>query len=759
MHRLSFENLATVFRDATDPILIEDLEGRVLAANREAVRVYGWSEEELRGQPIKQIVPAERHAQADELLRRCRAGEEVRDVEGLRWTKEGRRIPSLITLSLLADPEGQPIGIASFVKDISALKRAQAELESQVAARTAELSAANQRLERELRLAEERAEAEAREGDLVLRGESIALQALLQGIELHAKHEGPLLLTGPAQAGQPMVARAVHRASACASGPFLQVECGHLDPEDTLAERLELAAGGTLFLEGIDALVPRRRAELQRLLQVPALPARLITATTLGFAALVGERGLEPDLVSQLLRLQLRVPGLVERGDDLVPLAEAYLELRARSAGESVARLSEGSRELLRGYPWPGGFRELWGVLDRAVSLAKGSGQLDLGPFLEQGGGPHVAGYTLVRCLGRGGMGEVWLAKHDLLVRPAAVKLIVPEVRTDPARLASHEARFRREARATARLTSPHTVQIYDFGVSAEGAFYYVMEFLEGYDLFQLVQLEGALPAGRAVHLLTQATYSLEEAHDQGLIHRDVKPSNLFAAQVGPQRDFVKVLDFGLVRLTLEGEESTRQLTRSGFAVGTPATMAPELLGEGEASPQSDLYALGCVAYWLLSGRNAFEGKTPMSVLKQHLNAEPQPLAPPSGAVPAALDQLVRACLAKDPAARPSSCAELRERLAGLSLEPWTDAAARAWWRARGPASPAGGGSPRAFTTRTELELPPPSPGVASPGSAGAPRTRVMPPGPPSALRPRDRAPLGVDSQDETVPPPPAASD
>jgi eukaryotic-like serine/threonine-protein kinase len=276
----------------------------------------------------------------------------------------------------------------------------------------------------------------------------------------------------------------------------------------------------------------------------------------------------------------------------------------------------------------------------------------------------------------------VWRAKHRLLARPAAIKL----VRRDA--LGSNQRtrdvvihRFEREAQETASLRSTHTVEVYDFGVTEQGDFYYVMELLEGLSLEQLVARHGPVEPARLVYLLQQVCHSLGEARARGLLHRDIKPANIFACRLGPDDDFVKVLDFGLVK---HFDGATTMPTLEAMATGTPAYMAPELaLGRGEVDGRADLYSLGCVAHYLLTGRHVFRRKNAIESVLAHLNNEPpRPSALSEFDIPPALDALILECLAKDPAARPSSATELRHRLAQtVSSSPWTPDAAHTWWQ------------------------------------------------------------------------------
>jgi tRNA A-37 threonylcarbamoyl transferase component Bud32 len=297
----------------------------------------------------------------------------------------------------------------------------------------------------------------------------------------------------------------------------------------------------------------------------------------------------------------------------------------------------------------------------------------------------EAGSYELVEALGRGGMGEVWRAEHRLLARPAAVKIIRPPVlgaasETDVQVIMR---RFMREAQATAVLSSPHTVEVYDFGVTDDGAFYYVMELLNGRDLETFVREFGPLPVNRAVHLLRQVCHSLAEAHSRSLVHRDIKPANIYLCRMGLDYDFIKVLDFGLVKFG-EGRSMARTFATSDFVTsGTPGYMAPEvILGGRETDRRADVYALGCVAYWLVTGQLVFEADTAMRMLDEHLHARP---VPPSQrtelVVPPRVDALIMRCLEKDPDMRPRDAAELY----GLWCDcgpggPWTNEAARQWW-------------------------------------------------------------------------------
>jgi len=296
-----------------------------------------------------------------------------------------------------------------------------------------------------------------------------------------------------------------------------------------------------------------------------------------------------------------------------------------------------------------------------------------------------LGSYHLVSLLGRGGMGEVWKATHRLLARPAAIKLIQREHIGDatPAQAQEIFRRFEREAQATAALCSPHTIQLYDFGLARDGTFYYVMELLDGVDLDTLVRRYDVQPPERVIHILGQACQSLHEAHHRGLVHRDIKPANIFLCRYGTEVDFVKVLDFGLVKEHRVGTGADARQIASGGLSGTPAFMAPEALsGDGMVDGRSDIYGLGCVAYWLLTGELVFERASIVALIAAHVQQRPVPVAERApNPVPESLARIVMSCLAKNPADRPQSARALSDALLALDLEPrWTEARATEWW-------------------------------------------------------------------------------
>ena len=300
----------------------------------------------------------------------------------------------------------------------------------------------------------------------------------------------------------------------------------------------------------------------------------------------------------------------------------------------------------------------------------------------------EMGSYELGERIGRGGMGEVYRAKHRMLARPAAIKLIRPEsmaARTGEQAQVAIE-RFHREAEAAARLQSPHSVGVYDFGATEDGTLYIVMELLQGMDLETLVRHEGPLPASRVVHILRQVCESLEEAHASGLVHRDIKPANLHIGRFGLRDDFVKVLDFGLVTAAAGAGAERNLVTAIGTIPGTPAYMAPEMIMGDRVDGRADLYALGCVAYFLLTGQLVFEAGNALQSITKRLQEKPLPPSQRTELpISPDLDALVLACLAAEPSDRPATAADLARRLEALSVPRWTDEEATRWWAARFP--------------------------------------------------------------------------
>jgi serine/threonine-protein kinase len=287
--------------------------------------------------------------------------------------------------------------------------------------------------------------------------------------------------------------------------------------------------------------------------------------------------------------------------------------------------------------------------------------------------------YRLKRLIGSGGMGEVYLAEHVLMKRPCAIKVIRPEKAGDPKVL----ARFEREVQATAKLSHWNSVDIYDYGRTDDGTFYYVMEYLPGMNLSELVRSYGPMPSARALHLVRQACNALAEAHDLGLVHRDIKPANIFAAIRGGRFDVAKLLDFGLAKPLME--MGAAQLTQEGAITGSPLYMSPEqAIGDREPDARSDIYAVGAVLYFLVTGRPPFDDQQPMKVLIAHAHEPPPPPSQHNPDVPDDVELVIMRCLQKSPLDRYQSAAELVTALEDCDdFGRWTRDDARTWWLER----------------------------------------------------------------------------
>jgi hypothetical protein len=313
--------------------------------------------------------------------------------------------------------------------------------------------------------------------------------------------------------------------------------------------------------------------------------------------------------------------------------------------------------------------------------------------------------YTLEQKIGEGGMGVVYRARHALMRRDTAIKLLLPD-RADPASI----ERFEREVRLTCQLSHPNTIQIYDYGHTPEGIFYYVMELLRGLDLRELVTRFGPQPEGRVIHILTQVCDALAEAHALSLIHRDIKPANVYLCERGGVPDCVKVLDFGLVRLYRSERGNQRHLTGDKGIVGTPWFMPPESIKNSALSdPRSDIYAVGALAYYLLTGEYVFNAETVLEIYEQQLTQSP---VPPSrrtaNSVSAEMERTILRCLERDAQLRPQTIGELRALLlASPRTADWGQEQRTAWWNCYQPEAPAVSAQPSPMPATISIEIAP----------------------------------------------------
>ena len=549
-----------------------------------------------------------------------------------------------------------------------------------------------------------------------LLGDSPAIRALRRDLLDHAKTDDSLLLLGPPGAGEEAIARGIHHLCERREQPFIFLNClqfqspeanskssfNGLSRDDGKHEdwlgMLELADGGTLYLDAIHSLsIPLQHQLAQFLLAAktaridrkqPVPDIRVIAHSSMPLSPLQHAAILQPELARLLLGTVLQVPSLKERAVDIPLLADFFVGQYARRIGKVITKIDKTSLKRITDYSWPGNIRELQNVLERAVVISMDPVLEISEEFVDEG--VRVDRYRLINKIGEGGMGEVWRAKHQLLARPAALKLIRTDTLTNRKERRKMLKRFQIEAQTTASLQSPNTVKVFDYGVTEDGAFYFVMELLNGLDLGAILKRFGPLEPERVVVLLKQACRSLMEAHDIGLIHRDIKPQNLFICRLGQDFDFLKILDFGIVQNRRRDDDSDI-LDESGvpnssgkFVVsGSPQTIAPEHLDkEMECDGRADLYSLACVAFYMLTRKNVFDGKGVRELLIQHLNDPPRRPSEEAGRhIPRELDDLILWCLAKNPDDRPASAEVLWHELDKIKFEhPWTQDRARQWW-------------------------------------------------------------------------------
>jgi DNA-binding NtrC family response regulator len=562
-------------------------------------------------------------------------------------------LTTVIFLSAVEEPEarvrGLSAGAADYITKPFVPEEVVARIQGQLA-RIRREALLREQIDAALEAAARRERVEA-----PLLGDSVVAETLRQRVAAAAQVEARVFLVGETGSGHHAVARAIHRASRRRQGPLLVARRASDRAElESLATRWAQSEGGHLFVPDIQEVHPDVLAALG-LLSVDD-PGRLM-------ASVEDRRQLPAWWAREEVRV-LDLPPLRQRMEDIVPMARGILEQHVSRLGDHTPTLPSETRRRLRGHPWPGNVDELERVLKSALASTHGE-ELHIDEELLSGGA-SAGPYALVEPIGHGGMGTVYRARHRSLGREAVVKLITHRGDDRAVR-----RQFRHEAQVTSRLTSPHTVRLYDFGITDDGDFFYAMERLRGIDLRQLVKGWGPLGPSRTVYLLEQAAASLEEAHAMGLVHSDIKPENLFVSRAGLDRDVLKVLDFGVVRAV--GAE--------GRLVGTPHYMAPEVLQSRPVDPRSDLYALGCVAMYLLTGQTVFSPRSMPALMLAHLEEAPVLPGERVPGIPPGLDALVAALLAKNPDDRVGSASELREALAALPLPlRWTQHDARQWW-------------------------------------------------------------------------------
>lgn len=453
---------------------------------------------------------------------------------------------------------------------------------------------------------------------------------------------------------------------------------GHAGPEFLFAPTNLAHLGGAVVLLVV-WLVARGAPLGARALRVLDALGTLVPAALFDVMALHLPVDLRPDLASRHLVMMLVTTNLLIARAVLVPSrpgGTAILGALTCVPALACAALADGPGTVANRVAY--GFT--WSMF--AVMTSTFASHVIYGLRRRMREARRLGRYTLGEKLGAGGMGVVYRAEHAMLRRPTAIKLLDANVVGEQGL-----ARFEREVQLTAKLTHPNTVAIYDYGRTPEGIFYYAMELVDGLDLEHLVRRHGPQPAARVAHLLRQACGSLAEAHAHGLVHRDVKPSNLVVSRREGQGDVLKVLDFGLVKDS--GEDGEASLSRTGAVLGTPLYLSPEaIVSPDRVGPASDLYALGAVAYYLLTGAPVFQAESVVQLCSKHLTEAPVPPSERSDAkIPAELERIVMKLLAKSPADRPVSADALAEALADAMREdglgPWRREDADAWWRGR----------------------------------------------------------------------------
>ena len=582
--------------------------------------------------------------------------------------------------------EGLELGAADYVtkpfNQAELLSRVKTHLTVYTLLQERELQ--NQKLAHKARVALDMLqEIKDRQGGPLLGNSPAIIKLRAQVAAAAGNNESVLLLSAPGCGGE-FIARTIHDQSACRGNAFVYVNCSQLSEaniEAIFAEdgtsKMMLASGGTLYLDRINEMPLKVQEEfLRHELQLAGHQVRLISLGSTDLEHLLTHNDFSEELHKLISHQIIPVPCLNERRADIEDLANFFVKHFASLHGKNINIIAPESLKRLQEYNWPGNIAELMTVLEGQVVI--GSTPILEIPTSVFYRGEEIGGYHLVKQIASGGMGEVWKAEHGLLAGAAAIKMI------NAKKLSRSESqkRFLREAKVITKLRSPHTINLYDFGVRDNGDFYYVMELLEGMNLSQLVKKYGMLDYRRLVHFMRQCCCSLVEAHSQGLVHRDIKPSNIYVCCMPSHYDFIKILDFGIAKDMADDQE----ITKNG-ALGTPLFLAPEAFrSKSPVTQVIDVYALACIAYWALSGEYLFSGETTIDCYFEHLKKDPVPIREFSEnkGIPERLERLLLACLAKNAAERPSSKELLFELVKIEQQHPWTFEEACSWWEQRG---------------------------------------------------------------------------
>ena len=605
----------------------------------------------------------------------------------LKENEETKDIP-IIFLSALGQVQdkvkGLDLGAVDFITKPFQAEEVVSRVKTQLRLKrlSESLKDKNALLEAELKKVQYLGEEAKREMSGPLLGSSDALNLLQEKIEHSGVMAKPLMLLSKPGCGEGAVAREIHQGSRFSERAFVQVNCAllyqnHADvlkSDNELIEKFDLARGGCLYFEQLNKLALDKQETI-----VDYIKAHWSTDGKEDGLVIFhanrdyGKNELHSALLDFLCENIVQIPRLHERSADIGDIAHYYAQKYALKLSKTIDGISEASVKNLEQYSWPGDLNELENLIEREVFKT----DIQILEISRQSleGQQTIGAYQLDGMLGDGGMGEVWRGMHQLLARPAAIKLI----KNLDSKLLSKDnltQRFHREAKSTANLQSPHTVTLYDYGVTDLGEFYYVMELLDGLSLGELIKHFGPLQPSRALYLMKQACRSLAEAHDLGMVHRDIKPDNLFIAKLGAEYDFLKILDFGIVS---NSQAEDIDLTK-GQPIGTPSFMAPETAMGKELTGLADIYSLACTFYMALTGEHVFDAPTPMAVMLKHIQDEPPNIQEVAKFdTPKGFADVLMSCMDKEPANRPNSALDLYQRLDELENE-WDCQKAQDWW-------------------------------------------------------------------------------